>query len=267
MKVYMTTDLEGVSGVTQVTQSFSDKHRYEEARISLTRDVNAAVLGARDAGATDIIVLDGHGGNAGYNFVYEELVDGARYQLGAPRTTYSEGLTFDTHCVFAVGYHAMAGTRAAVLDHTQSSMSIVNIWLNGEPIGELAMEAYVAGHYGVPVALVTGDDKVCAEAKQLLGDEVVTACVKWTAKRQSALCLPPGEARAVIREKAAEAVKAADRIEPLTIQSPVELRVQYLRTEMCERFWGRPDVEMPDSRTVVFRGDNALEVMNAYCGY
>ena len=267
MKVWMTTDLEGVSGVTQVNQSFPDRHRYEPARLSLTRDVNAAVLGARDAGATDIIVLDGHGGNSGYNFVYEELVDGAKYQLGSPRTRYCEGLTPDTHCVFAVGYHAMAGTRAAVLDHTQSSMSIINIRLNGQLVGELGMEAYVAGHYGVPVALVTGDDKVCLEARGLIGDEVVTACVKWSAKRQSALCLAPGEARALIREKAAQAVKAAKGIKPLKLDGPAELRVEYLRTEMCEHFWGRRDVEMPDPRTVVFRGANALEVMNAYCGY
>ncbi len=266
-KVYICTDLEGASGVTQESQSFADQARYEAARLSLTRDVNAAVLGARDAGATEIVVLDGHGVNAGYNFAYEELVDGALYQLGGPRTTFLEGLDDTYDAIFAVAYHAMAGTCAAIMDHTQSSRAIVDMWLNGERIGELGMTAYAAGHFGVPMALVTGDDKTAAEAEALTGGAAVTAVVKYAAKRQSALCLAPGEARALIREKAAEAVRRAAEIPPVRCQgSPVELKVQYLRTEMAESFWPRPDVEMPDSRTVIFRADNAWDVMNAFAG-
>jgi D-amino peptidase len=264
-KVYVTTDLEGASGVTQESQSFGD--RYESARLSLTRDVNAAVLGARDGGADEVVVLDGHGHNAGYNFVYEELVDGARYHLGGPSTAFAQGLDPSFTCAFAVAYHAMAGTKGAIMDHTQSSRAIVSIHLNGREIGELGMFAYVAGHLGVPVALVTGDDKAAEEARDLLGEQVITAVVKYACRRTSALCLPPGEARALIREKAAEAVRLAPTMAPL--QPPVgecELRVQYLRSEMCEGFWARTDVEMLDARTVLFRRDNAVDVMDAYCG-
>lgn len=264
-KVYMTTDLEGASGVTQESQSFGS--RYEGARVSLTRDINAAVLGAQDAGAETIVVSDGHGHNAGYNFVFEDLVDGAMYHLGAPRTTYAEGLDGSFTCGFAVAYHAMAGTRAAIMDHTQSSRAIVNMWLNDQLIGELGMFAYAAGHMGVPVTLVTGDDKTEIEARELLGDRVVTAVVKQTVRRTSALCMAPGDARALIREKAAEAVRLAPEMQPLTAPAgECELRVEYLRSEMCEGFWARNDVEMVDARTVIFRRDNALDVMNAYCG-
>jgi len=267
MKVYISTDLEGASGVTQESQSFADAARYEGARLSLTRDVNAAVLGARDAGAEEVVVLDGHGHHSGYNFVYEELTDGAKYQLGAPWTTYCEHLDGTFTAVFALAYHAMAGTKGAILDHTQSSRAIVNMWLNDRKIGELGMLAYVAAYYGVPTALVTGDDKGCEEAQELLGDQVVTACVKWGSKRTSALCLAPGEARALIREKAAEAVQAAPKMKPLALPAgECELRVEFLRSEMAEGFWARTDVEMVDNRTVIFRRDNVLDVMNAYCG-
>jgi len=203
-KVYITTDIEGASGVTQESQSFGE--RYESARASLTRDVNAAVLGARDSGAEQVVVLDGHGHNAGFNFVYEDLVDGALYQLGGPRTQFAEGLDGSFTCAFAVAYHAMAGTRAAIMDHTQSSRAIVHMWLNDQEIGELGMFAYAAGYLGVPVTLVTGDDKAAEEARALLGDQVVTAVVKYACKRTSALCLAPAAARELIRESATEAV-------------------------------------------------------------
>jgi len=264
-KVYITTDLEGASGVTQESQSFGE--RYESARVSLTRDVNAAVLGARDAGAEQVVVVDGHGHNSGYNFVYEDLVDGARYHLGAGWTSYVQGLDESFTCAFAVAHHAMAGTRAAIMDHTQSSRAIVHLWLNDREIGELGMFAYAAGHLGVPVALVTGDDKAAEEARALLGEDVVTAVVKYASKRTGALCLPPGEARELIREKAIEAVKGACAMAPLRVpDGECVLRIEYLRSEMCEGFWARNDVEMLDARTVVFRRDNALDVMNAYCG-
>jgi D-amino peptidase len=264
-KVYITTDLEGASGVTQESQSFGE--RYESARVSLTRDVNAAVLGARDAGAEKVVVVDGHGHNSGYNFVFEDLVDGALYQLGAGWTTYVQGLDDSFTCAFAVAYHAMAGTRAAIMDHTQSSRAIVHLWLNDREIGELGMFAYAAGHLGVPVTLVTGDDKTAEEAQALLGDQVVTAVVKYASKRTGALCLPPGEARELIRAKAIEAVKRAPNATPLGVpEGECVLRVEYLRSEMCEGFWARTDVEMLDARTVQFRRSNALEAMNAYCG-
>jgi len=266
-KVYMTTDIEGASGVTQESQSFADPGRYEAARLHLTRDVNAAVLGAREAGADHVVVSDGHGHHSGYNFVYEELIDGALYQLGGPRASYGEDLDESFTAVFAVAYHAMAGTRGAIMDHTQSSRAIVNMWLNDRKIGELGMIAYVGAHLGVPVALVTGDDKTAEEAKELLGDQVVTAIVKYGCRRTSALCLAPSDARALIREKAAEAVKVAPSMTPLAVpEGPCELRVEYLRSEMCEGFWVRPDVEMVDARTVIFRRDNVTDLMNAYCG-
>ncbi len=259
VKVYISTDLEGASGVTQESQSFADAGRYEEARRHLTRDVNAAVRGAQKADAEQVVVLDGHGHHSGYNLVYEELVDGARYQLGAPWATYCENLDESFTAAFAVAYHAMAGTRAAILDHTQSSRSVVDMWLNERKIGELGMLAYVAAHYRVPVALVTGDDKTCEEARELLGEGVVTACVKWGSKRSSALCLAPGDARALIREKAAEAVRKAPSMRQLALpEGKCELRVEYLRSEMAEGFWARTDVELPDNRTVIFRRDNVL---------
>ncbi len=264
-RIYMATDIEGASGVTQESQSFGS--RYESARLQLTYDVNAAVVGAQDSGADHIVVSDGHGHNAGYNFIYEELAPGALHQLGAPRASYAEGLDETYTAAFIVAYHGMAGTKAAIMDHTQSSRAVVNIWLNDQRIGELGMLAHVAGHHGVPVTLVTGDDKTAIEAEELLGSQVVTAVVKYTSRRTAALCLAPADARALIREKAAEAVRAASSMAPLEPpDGECVLRVEYLRSEMCEGYWNRPDVEMVDARTVIFRRTNVVDVMNAYCG-
>ncbi len=266
MKVYMATDMEGASGVTQELMTFAEQDRYQEGRRALTLDVNAAVRGARAGGADEIIVSDGHGACGGYNFIFEELEAGATYSLGGPGRRYADGCDASVDVAFCVAYHAKAGTFPAVLDHTQSSRAIVDIRANGEVLGELGWTAAVCGHYGVPVGLVTGDDATCAEARDLLG-EVVTAEVKRALSRTGALCLAPDDARALIERGAREAVQRADELEPFVIEGPIVVRVQYLRTEQAQRWRAREDVEMIDGRTVEFEAANALEAMNIYAGH
>lgn len=137
-KIYIVTDLEGISGVITFTDTGRDTNRsgprYEAARLLLTEDVNAAVQGAIDGGATEIIVNDGHGG--GDNFIMEKLHPGARYFSGGGRISVLDGLDESTDAVMLVGYHAMSGTRKAVLDHTQSSAAWHRYFLNGIEMGD-----------------------------------------------------------------------------------------------------------------------------------
>lgn len=266
MKVYMATDLEGASGVAQELMTFADQARYQEGRRALTRDINAAVRGAKAAGADDIFVGDGHGACGGYNVIFEECEAGAVYGLGSPGMRYLDGCDEHTDLAFCLAYHGMAGAFPAVLDHTQSSRNIVNISVNGEILGELGLTAASCGDLGVPVGLVTGDDAVCGEARDLLGD-VVTAQVKVARSRTCAWCMAPDDARALIEEKSREAVERAGEFAPFVIEGPVTMRVEYLRTEMAHRWRGRRDAEMVDGRTVQFEAASVLEAMNVYAGY
>lgn len=253
----------------QELMTFEDQARYQEGRRALTLDVNAAVRGAKAGGADDIIVSDGHGACGGYNFIYEDLEPGAHYVFGTPRGQYAAGCDESVDVAFLIAYHGMAGAYPAVLDHTQSSRAIVEIRLNDIVLGELGLSAAVAGHFGVPVGLVTGDDAVCNEARELLREKVVVAPVKRALSRTSAICLAPADARRLIEERAQEAVERADEFEPFVVEPPVTLRVQYLRTEQAEGWRRRigERIRMVDARTVEAECDNALHAMQVYAGY
>jgi len=271
MKIYMMTDMEGASGVTQEAQTFVEQDRYPEGRLALTRDVNAAVTGARQASAEEILVCDGHGVHSAYNFIYEQLVSGARYVLGAPWDSYEARLDASFDAMFGIAMHAMVGTVDGVLDHTMSSRTQVSVHLNDVLVGEIGICAAIAGHFDVPVTLITGDEAACREVQELLGSAVVVAPVKEGLRRYSAICLAPEEARALITQRAAEAVEAARRgdVDPWKLPSPTTLRVQYLRPDIAEGWRRRvgDGIEMPDACTVLITRDTAYEAIQVYCGY
>jgi len=239
MKIYIITDLEGVSGVVTFDDTGRDTNmsgpRYEAARLLLTEDVNAAVQGAIDGGATEILVNDGHGG--GSNFVMEKLHPGAKYFTGCGRVSVLDGFDESTDAVMLVGYHAMSGTRKAVLDHTQSSTSWRRYFINGVETGEIGQMAVMAGHFNVPVICVTGDLAATVEAKAFLGD-VETVAVKEGQGRTSAICLAPLKARELIRAGVKRALGKIGKIKPYKIKIPAEIKLECATTDVadgCER--------------------------------
>lgn len=256
MKVYIVTDLEGVSGVVLREQVFAGNPAYEKARMLLTQDVNAAVDGALAGGATDIIVLDGHGANSAYNLVYEELHEGARYIVGAPWPSYLYGLDETCDAVFQVGTHSMAGTPMGVLEHTMSSEAWYEMRINGQPMGEMGLICAFAGHYGVPCTLVTGDKAACEQAVELLGD-VEIAPVKVGLSRTSAEILPPKAARWLIKDKAAAAVRRTKEFKPYKIDGPVEIQIQYQKP--VESIKERMGVKRIERHTVAYSGKDIVE--------
>jgi D-amino peptidase len=257
MKLFVMTDLEGATGVVgNFNDIFPGGRAHESARRFLTGDVNAAIQGASEGGDCEIVVLDGHG--PGFSIVFEDLDPRAQLIWGR-RVLELEGLDGSFDLMFIVGAHAMAGTPKAMLPHTIGDY--YNIWLNGQRVGEAGLWAAWAGHYDVPVGLVTGDLAAVKEVKALLGG-IETVAVKEATSEFAAKCLHPKVTRRLIRKCAGRAMHAAKKLRPYKPNRPMELRVEYYESHVAERIAQRKGVVQVDGRTVSCRGNDMLELYN-----
>jgi len=257
MKIFIMTDLEGATGVAGNWSDFNPGGKeHETARRFLTGDVNAAIEGAFEAGAKEVIVLDGHG--AALSIILEELDPRAQLIRGR-RLNELEGLDETFDLMFAVGAHAMAGTPDGLLTHTLSHVGIDNIWLNDQPVGEIGLWAALAGHYDVPLGLVTGDLAATREAERLLG-KIFTVAVKEATSRFAAKCLHPKVTHKLIRDAARKTIENIDEFAPYKPEIPIELKVEYHNSERAERVSRRKKVVRVNGRTVLARGDNMPEI-------
>ncbi len=240
MRILISTDLEGVSGVCvwEQTRELSSA-MYQEARRLLMADISAVVNGCRDADAdADIVVCDGHGG--GFNFVPELMAPGARYLTGRARPPFSrrEALYPDFDAAILLGYHAMAGTPNAFLAHTQSSHGGNRYWYNEVESGEIVQSALVFGHFDIPVILVTGDDATAREARRCLGD-VETVIVKEALGEQFGFLLSLEEAHARLRVGAAAAVRGLPRRRAHKQKLPIRGRLRFPDKSRADAFHPR----------------------------
>ena len=228
MRVLIVTDLEGVSCVDNINMIPETNEGYKRACEYLMADTNAAIDGAFAGGATEVYVLDGHGG--GRNFIPGQL-DPRAVQISSEE--YCHGRVDRYDALMCVGAHAMAGTVKAFLDHTEDSTCWFEYCLNGVPCGEMGLEAYIAGAFGLPFIMASGDAAACREAEALVPG-IATACVKTAQFRNEADCLPLEEATALIREAAKEGVLRAPKIAPCVLSLPAEVKVTYTRNDYCD---------------------------------
>ncbi|MCX8170812.1 MAG: M55 family metallopeptidase [Candidatus Bathyarchaeota archaeon] len=263
MKIFIMTDLEGASGVAGnwADIDFGGKD-YDAAKRLLTGDVNASIEGAFEAGASEVVVLDGHG--AALTILIEDLDPRAQLIRGR-RVLELEGLDGSFDVMFAVGAHSMAGAPNGLLTHTLSHTAIDNVWLNGVLVGEIGLWAALAGDYDVPLGLVVGDSAAVCEAENLLKN-VCTVTVKWATSRFAAKCLHPKVSRRLIREAAATAVKRAGEFKPFKPEKPIELKVEFHDGERAERLSHINGVIRLDGRTVSARGMTMHEVYSLLLG-
>jgi len=246
MKVFISADLEGVSGVVSMDDVFPGREGYPDACQMMTGDVNAAVEGALAAGADDVVVFDAHAG--GRNLDLEALHPGAQVIRGQPVPVMVGGLDDGFDALLLIGYHAMRGTADAVMDHTYTS-AFNRVWINGSEVGEVALAAAFAGHYGVPVAMISGDEKVCEEGSALV-PTTLTALVKWGMGRHAAHCLSLEQARTRIRDTASRAVAGIDHMVPYVLDAPLALEVEYPSTASADRAAWLPTVERKGPRRI-----------------
>ena len=261
MNVYIVVDIEGISGVCNPNQTFPGGHLYGEARQMMTEDINVCVKACKEAGVEKIYVADVHGGtdlNAKWLDLCEEA-DG--YILGCG---YNDPNRFpfleECDAVILLGYHAMAGTEGGILHHTMDSTNIENYWINGMIAGETAVDAGIVGDYGKPVIMVSGDDKVCAEAKELM-PWCVTAEVKKGITRNGGLLLPRAKAHALLREKTIEAVKNYPNAKLVVYDKPITMRVEHTNKKVMPTTMQRPYMKQIDGRTFEVTADTMEEAL------
>ena len=194
MRVHVISDMEGVAGIVKWEQTTGGEALYEEGRKLYTEEINAAVRGAKAAGATEILVMDCHGAGKGWTFnslIPEDLDPACEFVVQDEWTEYTEFLEAGCDAALFVGMHARAGTRDGVMNHTISGRDFQNLWFNGTLVGETGINAALCGTWGCPVLLVTGDDASCREGRELLGDGLTTVAVKRGFSSFSARNLTP----------------------------------------------------------------------------
>jgi D-amino peptidase len=262
LKVFISVDMEGVSGVTHGEHVLRDGKEHERARRLMTGEANAAVEGALEAGAEKVVVNDSHGTMR--NIIPEELHEEAELVTGSPKPMFMmEGIDSSFNAAFFVGYHGMRGSHPSILEHTYSSRVVYDFFINDTVMGETGINAAIAGYYGVPVTLVTGDRKLCEEARTFLRN-VVTVVVKEATGRTAARCISPIKARQLIKNGAAKALKHADSVKPFKIKPPINLKVAFMNSGMAEIAELVPGSKRIDGRTLSYTSKDLVEAYKAF---
>jgi len=275
MRVLIMADMEGVAGIVHWDQVSHDTPMYQEGRRLYTEELNAAVRGAFNGGATEVVVVDSHGAGAtmghkgpAFNSLIPELMDPrCEFVTHHGWANYIDMLQEGCDACFFVGIHARGGTPNGVLSHTISSMHWWNIFINDQVVGEIGVVAALCGHFGVPMVLVTGDDKACEEAEGLLGPKLHTVAVKKGLSRYSARHIPPVRARAMIEKAAAEALDRSKWPAPYVPAKPTAVRFQIVTADVMDTYRKRPGIEIVDPQNVVSRGEDFLTAWSKVAPY
>ena len=224
-KIYISSDMEGVVGAVTGEQLGPSGFEYQRFREFMTAEVNAAIEGARSAGAGEILVADSHGN--GQNLLIDKLPKDVKIVRSWPRPLGMVGGLDDSFDgVIFLGYHASTDNLTGVRAHTFSSARLTSVKLNGTPVTEGAWNAAIAGELGVPVIMVAGDDATIEEVSSLVGN-VESAVVKWALSFHSATTLQPEAAYDLIRDKAARAVKNIKKYKPYRVKNPVTVELGF----------------------------------------
>jgi D-amino peptidase len=250
MKIYILADMEGISGIRTMPMVKRDSPgEYAEGRRLMNEDINAAIEAAFDSGATEVVACDTHGG--GGQVILREMDPRALYETPAQpsggRLMPALDDSFDG--AILLGHHARAGTLNGFLDHTMSSRQWFEYRINGQPVGEIGIEAAYAGHFGVPVIAVSGDEAAVREAQDLLGP-VEGAVVKWGVGRNRARCLALPVAHQAIRDAVARGIASIERMTPFQPELPAVVELTLYRSDYADAFAAKPGVERVDARTV-----------------
>ena len=258
MKVYISCDMEGISGVVAGKQT-DNGEEYKRAQKLMTSEVNAAIEGALAGGASQVLVNDSHGSMR--NILIEELNPSAQLISGSPKPlSMMQGIDESFDAAFFIGYHAQAGTAHSVLDHTYTGI-VYQVSLNDLPMGETGLNAALAGYFGVPVVLVTGDKLLVEEATALLGT-VEGVAVKESCGRYAAKCLVPEAAHDLIRQAAQSTLSR--RGKPFVVEPPITLAIDFTSSAHLDMAELIPDSRRTGGRHIEYSHDDLLTVYKVW---
>lgn len=270
MRVLIMSDMEGVSGIVVWDQVEGGASMFEEGRLLYTEEINAAVRGAKAAGATEIVVVDCHGAGKGWTFnsLVPEKMDPdcewvAHHGWGRFDDMWKDGCD----ACLLIGMHARNNTHDGVLCHTISSVRYHNLWFNDDLVGETGVNAALNGHYGVPIALVTGDTAVCREAKELLGEHLPTVAVKKGLSRYSARQIPPVRARKMIEKASEQALSDLTKVKPYVPDKPTTIKIEVSSVDKLSDFKGRSGVEITGPVTAESRGADWMTAWDQFWSF
>lgn len=263
MKVYISMDAEGISGIYKLAQVMPGHVEYDYARKLMANDINAAVAGACDAGAENVFVCDAH--NGGDNLHITDLDERTILCSGADRPfTMAEGCDLGYDAALLIGYHARKGGKG-VISHSYAYGAMVEMRINGKIASEYELIGYMIGYYGVPVVFISGDDIVTADAeKNVKGiHKVVT---KRCISNGSAACLHPNVTGRLIREEVKNALLhlREENIQPMRVEGPVWIDVRYTAEAQAWKAMQAPNTERLCEDTVRYRGADYKEAFTAF---
>ncbi len=256
-RVFVKVDMEGVSGVVSPRQLCPGNEEYAFARRMMMSDLQAVLEGAFAGGCPEAVVYDAHA--EGLNVDLTDL--DSRTVVVSGRPELQNGFFCGVHdtfsALFLVGFHARAGAPHALLPHTFGP-EIAAVRLNGSELGEVGLEAALAGEFGVPLAFVSGDSATVHEGRELLGPDLEAVEVKKAVSPDSAICLPTSRTKRMLREAATRAVRKVGQLPPVVFQSPATLQIVYHRQQDADRMAEANGIEPAGERTVRTQGPTVL---------
>lgn len=258
LKIYISADMEGVVGAVTGDQLGPQGFEYNRFREFMTEEVKAATEAAFEAGATEVVISDSHGN--GENLLIEKLPKNVTVVRSWPRPLMMmQGIDESFDGAIFIGYHTSTTNMAGVRAHTISSARLADVRLNGVSMSEAGINAAIAGHFNVPVIMISGDDAIVKEASDMLGP-IEGAVVKWAYGFHSARTLTPEAAYDVIRERVRRAIVRIKDFKPYKVKEPVQLDVRFKSYRPSELLGYLSIVERTDSHSIRFKGRDIVEV-------
>ena len=270
MKILISTDIEGVAGVMHSDQTRAGNPEYERARLLMTNEANAAIAGAFDAGAAEVLVNDSHGG--GRNMPPDLLDARARVVMGKPRYLgMMAGVDDGVNAVCMIGYHSRAQGRG-ILAHTINSFAFARVYFNDRELGEAGIYGALAGAYGVPVVMASGDDVFIEEHRPVFPQATFVQTKRATGQT-SGVSLSPAQACSAIRAGVAAALAQHGSARPFVLPGPIAVRIQTQTPALADLFCQWPTLERPGADEIAFQAPtveaavrmvNCLSAMSAF---
>jgi D-amino peptidase len=262
MKILISADIEGIGGVVRSEHSGVQGREYAQARRFMTEEVNAAVRAAFDGGAAEVLVVDAH--NVGLNLLPESLDERARLIMGSPRPlAMMEGVDRGIAAACFIGYHGMAGSADAAIAHIFHGR-VAELRFNGLRVGEIGLNALLAGYYQVPVVMISGDETACREARELIPG-IAMATVKESIGAYAGICLHPSRCRDLIYTAVSKALSQIDTYEPLTLKGEeATMEIRFTTASSVDRALRLPGTERVNGNTLLYRAPNYLLAFQAF---